>query len=396
VSIDWNKKIVPSVAAIPPSGIRKFFDIVQTMPGAISLGVGEPDFITPWHIRESAIESIRSGETAYTSNAGTPRLREDIARYMDLRYGISYEPKSEIMITVGASEAIDLAMRALIAPGDEVIIPDPSYVSYMPTVVLAHGVAVPVPTKAENDFRITAEEIENAVTEKTKAIILPYPNNPTGAIMEKKHLEEIARVLIKHDIVVISDEIYSELTYGDTPHVSIASIEGMHERTVVINGFSKSFAMTGWRIGYACAPAEILKVMLKIHQFVIMCASTMSQNAAAEALEKSFEDGFSDVLHMHDDYDIRRRLVYRGFNDLGLTAFEPRGAFYIFPCIKSTGMTSEEFATELLKAEHVAIVPGTAFGAAGEGFVRASYASSVKNINEALKRIKRFTESIKK
>lgn len=391
--MNWQDKLSPLAANIPPSGIRKFFDIVQTMPDAISLGVGEPDFITPWHIRESAIESIRSGETAYTSNAGIMGLRENIKKYLSVRYGLEYDAKSEIIVTVGASEAIDLALRALIEPGDEVVIPDPSYVSYMPNVTLVRGVPVPVKTKAENDFRITGEEIEKAITGRTKAVILPYPNNPTGAVMQKEHLEDIARVIKKHDLVVISDEIYSELTYGGK-HVSVASIDGMRERTVLINGFSKSFAMTGWRVGYLCAPKDALKVMLKIHQYVIMCASTMSQVAASEALERSFSDGFKDVLRMHDDYDMRRRVIYRGFNDMGLEAFEPKGAFYIFPSIKKTGMTSDAFARALLEKQHVAVVPGTAFGSGGEGFVRCSYASSLKNINEALRRIKEFIDSL--
>ncbi len=391
--MNWQDKISKTVGAIPPSGIRKFFDIVQTMPDAISLGVGEPDFISPWHIREAAIESIRNGETAYTSNAGSPKLRKNIAKYMDMRFGLSYDAMKEIIVTIGASEAIDLSMRALIEPGDEVIIPDPSYVSYVPNVTMVNGVAVPVPTKAENDFRITAEEIENAITSKTKAIILPYPNNPTGAVMEKHHLEEIAKVIKKHDLIVISDEIYAELSYG-IEHVSIASIEGMRERTIVINGFSKTFAMTGWRVGFVCAPQEVLAVMLKIHQYVIMCSSTMSQAAANEALERAFEDNFKDVKHMHDDYDMRRRLIYKSLNDMGLKCFEPKGAFYIFPSIKSTGFTSEEFATKLLESQHVAVVPGTAFGTSGEGFVRCSYASSLKNISEAMDRIKRFLEEI--
>ncbi len=391
--MNWQNKISARVASIAPSGIRKFFDIVQTMPDAISLGVGEPDFISPWHIREAAIESIRNGETAYTSNAGSPRLRKAIARYMEERFSLSYDPIKEMLVTVGASEAIDLAMRAIIEEGDEVIIPDPSYVSYVPNVIMVHGVPVPVPTKAENDFRITPDEIENAITEKTKAIILPYPNNPTGAVMERHHLEELAKVIKKHDLIVISDEIYAELSYG-IKHVSIANIEGMKERTILINGFSKSFAMTGWRIGFVCAPNEALSMMLKIHQYVIMCASTMGQAAATEALERAFEDGFKDVKHMHDDYDMRRRVIHKALNDMGLSSFEPKGAFYIFPSIKSTGLSSEEFAKKLLEKEHVAVVPGTAFGESGEGFVRCSYASSLKNINEAMARIKRFVESL--
>lgn len=391
--MNWQDKLSSVASSIQPSGIRKFFDIVQTMPDAISLGVGEPDFITPWHIRESSIESIRRGETSYTSNAGLMSLRENLSKYMSMRYSLTYNQKNEILVTVGASEAIDLALRAIIEPNDEVIIPDPSYVSYMPNVTLVRGCPVPVKTKAENDFRITGEEIESAITDKTKAIILPYPNNPTGAIMKKEHLEEIAKVIIKHDLIVISDEIYSELTYGEK-HVSVASVDGMKERCIVINGFSKSFAMTGWRVGFVCAPVEIMSVMLKIHQYVIMCSSTMSQVAANEALERSFEDGFKDVLHMHDDYDMRRRVIFKGFNDMGLNAFEPKGAFYIFPSIKSTGLSSDDFARKLLEKEHVAVVPGTAFGEGGEGFVRCSYASSLKNINEALNRIKRFIDSL--
>ncbi len=393
MSINWQEKISSNVNSVAPSGIRKFFDIVQTMPDAISLGVGEPDFITPWHIRQAAIDSIRNGETAYTSNAGDPKLRKAIAKYMEERFSLSYNPMGEIIVTVGASEAIDLAMRAVIAPGDEVIIPDPSYVSYVPNVIMVHGVPVPVKTKAEDDFRITAEAIENAVTDKTKAIILPYPNNPTGAVMEKQHLEAIAKVIKKHDLVVISDEIYAELSYG-IEHVSIASVEGMKERTILVNGFSKAFAMTGWRMGFVCAPKEVLSVMLKIHQYVIMCASTMSQAAALDALERAFEDGFKDVKHMQEDYDMRRRLIYKSLNEMGLLSFEPKGAFYIFPSIKSTGLTSEQFAKGLLESQHVAVVPGTAFGESGEGFVRCSYASSLKNINEAMDRIKKYLEII--
>lgn len=391
--MNWQDKLSNTVINIKPSGIRKFFDIVQTMPDAISLGVGEPDFITPWHIRQAAMDSIRNGETAYTSNAGDPRLRKAIARYMEERFSLSYDPMGEVIVTVGASEAIDLAMRALINPGDEVIIPDPSYVSYVPNVLMVHGVPVPVKTKAENDFRITPQEIEAAITEKTKAIILPYPNNPTGAVMEKHHLEAVAKVIKKHDLIVISDEIYAELSYGIN-HVSIASIDGMKERTILINGFSKAFAMTGWRVGFVCAPKEALSMMLKVHQYVIMCASTMSQAAALDALERAFVDGYKDVKHMQEDYDMRRRVIYKALNEMGLSSFEPKGAFYIFPCIKSTNRTSEQFATDLLKSQHVAVVPGTAFGESGEGYVRCSYASSLKNINEAMDRIKRFLESI--
>lgn len=393
MKMNWQDKISSKVASIAPSGIRKFFDIVQTIPDAISLGVGEPDFITPWHIRQAAIDSIRNGETAYTSNAGDPKLRKAIARYMEERFALAYDPMEEMIVTVGASEAIDLAMRAIIEPGDEVIIPDPSYVSYVPNVLMVHGVPVPVKTKARDDFRITPEEIEKTVTKNTKAIILPYPNNPTGAVMEKHHLEAIAKVIKKHDLVVISDEIYAELSYG-IKHVSIASIEGMKERTILVNGFSKAFAMTGWRMGFVCAPKEVLSMMLKIHQYVIMCASTMSQAAALDALERAFEDGFKDVKHMQEDYDMRRRVIYKALNDMGLSSFEPKGAFYIFPSIKSTGLTSEQFAKGLLESQRVAVVPGTAFGESGEGYVRCSYASSLKNINEAMDRIKKYLESL--
>ena len=387
--MNWKDKISPNIQAIPPSGIRKFFDIVKTMPNAISLGVGEPDFITPWHIRDSAIESIRNGETAYTSNAGTPELRSAIAAYMKARFDLDYDPAKEMFVTVGASEAIDLALRAVINPGDEVIIPDPSYVSYMPNVAMVYGIPVPVPTKAEDDFRITPEEIERAVTKKTKAIILPYPNNPTGAVMKKEHLEEIAKVIQKHDLIVLSDEIYSELTYGSR-HVSIASMEDMRQRTILINGFSKSFAMTGWRVGFVCAPEEVLAPMLKIHQYVIMCASTMSQAAAENALVAGFMNDFADIKKMHDDYDMRRRVIYRQLNDMGLSSFEPKGAFYIFPCIKSTGLTSDEFATRLLEQEHVAVVPGTAFGPSGEGYIRLTAFGERNDCIEAMRRIKNW------
>lgn len=393
--MNWNEKLSPEVSLIPPSGIRKFFDIAQTIPDAVSLGVGEPDFVTPWHIRNYAIESIKAGQTAYTSNSGTPKLRRLINQYLERRYNLSYNPENEILITVGASEAIDLAMRALIMPGDEVIIPDPSYVSYVPNVMLMHGKPIPIQVKAENDFRITPEEIESAITPKTKAIILPYPNNPTGGIMGREDLEKIAKVIIKHDLVVISDEIYSELTYGESSHVSIAEIPGMHERTILINGFSKAFAMTGWRIGFVCAPQEALMQMRKIHQYVIMCASTMSQAAAEQALEQALADDFSDVKRMHDDYDMRRRIIFNKLNSLGLKCFEPKGAFYIFPSVAVSNMSSMEFATKLLENQHVALVPGNAFGDGGEGFVRCSYASSIKNINEAMNRIDRFLNGLK-
>lgn len=377
----------PSVVEIKPSGIRKFFDIVSEMKDAISLGVGEPDFATPWHVREEGIYSLEKGKTHYTSNAGLMELREEICKFMNRHYGLTYEPQKEVIITVGGSEAIDLAIRAMVCPGEEVIIPQPSYVSYEPCVILTQGVPVIIPLKEENEFRLTKEELLAAVTDKTKLLILPFPNNPTGAIMTKEDLEAIAEVCIEKDIFVVSDEIYSELTY-DYKHVSIASIPGMQERTIVINGFSKGHAMTGWRLGYACGPAMILEQMLKIHQFAIMCAPTTSQCAAVEALR----NGDGDVEMMRESYDQRRRLVLHELRDMGLTCFEPFGAFYVFPCIKSLGMTSEEFATLLLQEEKVAIVPGTAFGDSGEGFMRISYAYSIENLKKALSRVRTFVE----
>lgn len=377
----------PSVVEIKPSGIRKFFDIVSEMKDAISLGVGEPDFATPWHVREEGIYSLEKGKTHYTSNAGLMELREEISKFMKRHYDVSYDPRKEIIITVGGSEAIDLAIRAMVCPGEEVIIPQPSYVSYEPCVILTQGVPVIIPLKEENEFRLTKQELLDAVTDKTKLLILPFPNNPTGAIMTREDLEAIAEVCIEKDIVVVSDEIYSELTY-DYKHVSIASLPGMQERTVVINGFSKGHAMTGWRLGYACGPAMILEQMLKIHQFAIMCAPTTSQCAAVEALR----NGDRDVEMMRESYDQRRRLVLHELRDMGLTCFEPYGAFYVFPCIKSMGMTSEEFATLLLQEEKVAIVPGTAFGESGEGFMRISYAYSIENLKKALARVRSFVE----
>lgn len=377
----------PSVVEIKPSGIRKFFDIVSEMKDAISLGVGEPDFPTPWHVREEGIYSLEKGRTHYTSNAGLAELKEEISRFLHRRYRLQYDPKHEIIVTVGGSEAIDLAIRAMICPGEEVIIPQPSYVSYEPCVILTQGVPVIIPLKAENDFRLTAEELLEAVTEKTKLLVLPFPNNPTGAIMTREDLEKIAKVCIEKDIVVVSDEIYSELTY-DYEHVSIAELPGMKERTIVINGFSKSHAMTGWRLGYACGPAEIMEQMLKIHQFAIMCAPTTSQFAAVDALR----NGDADVQMMRESYNQRRRLVLHELRDMGLECFEPYGAFYVFPCIKSLGMSSEEFANLLLQEEKVAIVPGTAFGDSGEGFMRISYAYSIENLKKALERVRSFVE----
>ena len=374
-----------TIVDIKPSGIRKFFDIVATMKDAISLGVGEPDFDTPWRIRDEGIYSLTKGKTHYTSNTGLMELREAISDYLKRKYSLSYDAASEVMVTVGGSEAIDIALRAMLDTGDEVIIPQPSYVSYEPCTILAGGKPVFINLKEENCFRLTAKELEDAITEKTKILILPFPNNPTGAIMEREDIEAIARVVIKHDLFVLTDEIYSELTYKEE-HVSIASLPGMKERTVYINGFSKAFAMTGWRLGYACAPSVILKQMLKIHQFAIMCAPVTSQHAAIEALRNCD----AEVSSMKQEYDRRRRFLVHSFREMGLSCFEPFGAFYIFPSIKKFGMTSDDFATALLKEQKVAVVPGTAFGASGEGYVRISYAYSLKRLKEALVRIEAF------
>ena len=374
-----------TIVDIKPSGIRKFFDIVATMKDAISLGVGEPDFDTPWRIRDEGIYSLTKGKTHYTSNTGLMELREAISDYLKRKYSLSYDPATEVMVTVGGSEAIDIALRAMLDPGDEVIIPQPSYVSYEPCTILAGGKPVFIDLKEENCFRLTAKELEDAITEKTKILILPFPNNPTGAIMEKEDIEAIARIVIEHDLFVLTDEIYSELTYKED-HVSIASLPGMKERTVYINGFSKAFAMTGWRLGYACAPANILKQMLKIHQFAIMCAPVTSQHAAIEALKNCD----AEVASMKMEYDRRRRFLVHSFREMGLSCFEPFGAFYIFPSIKKFGMSSDEFATALLTEQKVAVVPGTAFGDSGEGYVRISYAYSLKRLKEALSRIEAF------
>ena len=378
------------IVSIPPSGIRKFFDIVSEMPDAISLGVGEPDFDTPWHIRDEGIYALEKGRTFYTSNAGLKELREEIVRYLERRIHVSYNPADEVLITVGGSEGIDMAFRAMLNPGDEVLIPQPSYVSYEPCAVLADGVPVIIELKEENEFRLTKEELLAAVTDKTKILVLPFPNNPTGAIMEKKDLEEIAEVCIEKDLFVLSDEIYAELSYkGD--HVSIASLPGMRERTILINGFSKAYAMTGWRLGYACGPAEIIAQMTKIHQYAIMCAPTNSQYAAVDALR----NGDADVAMMRESYDQRRRYLMNAFREMGLSCFEPYGAFYTFPCIKEFGMTSDEFATRFLEEEKVAVVPGTAFGACGEGFLRISYAYSLEQLKEALGRLSRFVAKLR-
>jgi aminotransferase len=373
-----------------PSGIRKFFDIVSEMPDAISLGVGEPDFDTPWSIREEGIYSLERGRTFYTSNAGLLELRTAICKYMDRRFHVAYNPKTEVLLTVGGSEGIDVALRAMLNPGDEVIIPEPCYVSYVPCVDLADGVPVTISLKNENQFRLTKEELEAAITEKTKVLILSYPNNPTGAIMEREDLEAIAEVIIKHDIYVISDEIYAELTYN-SGHVSIASLPGMRERTILISGFSKAFAMTGWRIGYAMAPAMIMEQMTKIHQFAIMCAPTTSQYAAVTAMR----DCDREVEQMRESYDQRRKYLLHEFKQMGLPCFEPMGAFYVFPCIKEFGLTSEEFATRLLRAKKLAVVPGDAFGECGEGFLRISYAYSLEELKVAIGRLGEFVEELR-
>ncbi|MBR1680995.1 aminotransferase class I/II-fold pyridoxal phosphate-dependent enzyme [bacterium] len=383
--------ISEKIKNIKPSGIRKFFDIVSEMKDAISLGVGAPDFDTPWHIRDEGIYAFEKGKTFYTSNAGLKPLREEISNYIKRKQDIYYNPNDEILVTVGGSEAIDIGLRAMVNVGDEVIIPQPSYVSYAPCADLANAKNIFINLKAENNFKLTAEELKNAITNKTKILILPYPNNPTGAIMCKSDLEKIAKIIIENDIFVISDEIYSELTYNGE-HISIAALDGMKERTLLINGFSKAYAMTGWRLGYACGPKELIKQMTKIHQYAIMCAPTISQYAAIEALK----NGDKDVLEMKISYNQRRRFLLSAFKDMGLECFEPNGAFYVFPCIKEFGMTSEEFATKFLEEEHVAAVPGTAFGESGEGFLRISYAYSIDTLKIAMERLKRFIENLRK
>lgn len=381
-----------TIVTIKPSGIRRYFDIVSEMndPDVISLGVGEPDFETPWHIRDEGIYSLEKGRTFYTANAGLLELREEINRYLNRRFQLGYDPKEEILVTVGGSEAIDIALRAMVDPGDEVIIPQPSYVSYEPCAILAGAKPVIIELKNENQFRLTAEELEAAITDKTKVLILPFPNNPTGAIMERKDLEEIAKVVEEHDIFVLSDEIYAELCYTDK-HVSIANIPGMWERTILINGFSKSYAMTGWRLGYACGPRQIVEQMYKIHQFCIMCAPTTSQYAAIDALK----NGDADVQMMRDSYNQRRLYLVNAFKEMELPCFEPFGAFYIFPCVRQFGMTSDEFASRLLHEEKLAVVPGNAFGDSGEGFLRISYAYSLENLKIAIGRLRRFVERLK-
>ena len=385
-----TKELSNKVLNIKPSGIRKFFDLVSEMKDVISLGVGEPDFDTPWHIRDEGIFALEKGKTFYTSNSGLKELRQEIANYIKRTQGIDYNPDDEIIVTVGGSEAIDIGIRALVNDGDEVIIPQPSYVSYEPCAILANAKPVIINLKAENEFRLKPEELLNAITDKTKILILPFPNNPTGSIMDKADLEAIAKIIIEKDIYVMSDEIYSELSYKEK-HVSIASLAGMKERTILINGFSKAYAMTGWRLGYACAPKEIIKQMTKIHQFAIMCAPTTSQYAAVEALK----NGDDDVAMMRQEYNQRRRFLLNAFKEMNIPCFEPYGAFYVFPCIKEFGMTSEEFATRLLQEEKVAAVPGTAFGDSGEGHLRISYAYSLDNLKKAMERLKRFVERLR-
>lgn len=385
--------INPRVAAVPPSGIRRFFDVAGTMKDAISLGVGEPDFVTPYHIRSAAIDSLLDGETQYTPNRGLLSLRQEIAEYLSTRYHVSYDPEKEILVTVGASEAIDLALRVCLRPGDEVILPDPGYVSYAPCVTFAQGTPVPVPTRAEDEFRLTAASLQDAITEKTRALIFPYPNNPTGAVMTREEMTKIAAVVEQHDLVVISDEIYSELTYAGEK-IAFSSLPGMRERTVLINGFSKAFAMTGWRLGYACGPGEILYEMNKIHQYAIMCAPRQAQVAGYEALKKNRENGYEDVDMMRRSYDRRRRVMVDALRKMGLDCFEPRGAFYCFPSIQRTGLTSEEFCTRLLKEHKVVCVPGDAFGQSGAGHIRCCYATDLNRMLEAFSRMEKFIQSL--
>ena len=386
--------VSPHVAQVPPSGIRRFFDIAGSIKDSISLGVGEPDFVTPYHIRSAAIDSLLDGETQYTPNRGLPALRQEIARYLENRFQVSYDPDQEILVTVGASEAIDLALRVCVRPGDEVILPDPGYVSYAPCVTFAGGVPVPVPTFAEDEFRLTAENIEKAVTEKTRALILPYPNNPTGAVMTREELMKIAAVAQRHDLLVISDEIYIELTYSGGDKICFASLPGMKERTVTINGFSKAFAMTGWRLGYACGPKDFLYEMNKIHQYAIMCAPRQAQIGALQALCRGRENGYEDVNTMRQSYDRRRRVMLDAFEKMGLPCFEPRGAFYCFPSIRKTGLTSEEFCTRLLKEKKVVCVPGDAFGKSGEGHIRCCYATDLNRMLDAFERMQSFLRTI--
>ena len=391
--MNYERFLNPAVTAVPPSGIRRFFDLASTMKDTISLGVGEPDFKTPYHIRNAAINSLVDGETQYTANRGLLSLRTEISLYLLGRYGLSYDPATDILVTIGASEAIDVALRAMLSPGDEVLVPEPSYVSYSPGVIFAGGTPVGVVTRQEDDFRLKPESLEAAITPRTRMLILPYPNNPTGGIMEKADLEAIAPVIRKHDLMVLSDEIYSELIYDGKQHVSFASLPGMYERTLTVNGFSKSFAMTGWRVGYICGAKELITVMNKIHQYGIMCAPRQGQVAAAEALRVGRENGYEDVERMRESYDRRRRLMVSSFREMGLDCFEPYGAFYVFPSVRRTGMTSEEFCSALLKEKSVAAVPGTAFGPSGEGNIRCCYATGIDKLNIALDRMADFVSA---
>lgn len=388
--MQYDDFINPALSAVKPSGIRKFFSIAEEMDNVISLGVGEPDFLTPWHIRQQGIDTLERGSTRYTANAGLISLREEICAFYQRKYDLEYNAKNEVLVTVGGSEGIDMCIRTLICPGDEVLVVEPSFVCYKPIVEVCGGKAVPLVTKNKNNFRVTADELENAITDKTKMIIFPYPNNPTGAVMRRDDLEPVCEVLKKHNIFVLSDEIYSELTYGSNTHVSIASMPGMKERTVVINGFSKTYSMTGWRLGYALGPAPVIAQMTKLHQFAIMSAPTTSQFAAVEALR----NGDADIIKMRDDYDMRRRFTVNAFREIGLPCFEPEGAFYAFPSIQSTGLSSEEFCEKLIYSKRVAVVPGNAFGDCGEGFIRVSYCYSIDNIKEAVTRIGEFVREL--
>lgn len=389
--IDYNNALCDRVKTIKPSGIRKFFDIANEMEDVISLSVGEPDFPTPWHIREAGITSLEKGRTRYTPNRGFAELREEIAKFLSRKYQLSYDAAGEVLVTVGGSEAIDLCVRSLVNPGDEVLIPEPSFVCYVPITEMAGGVPIVIETRAENRFKLTAEQLEEKITDRTKLLILPFPNNPTGAVMRRADLEPIAELVRRHNLFVLSDEIYSELTYGGEPHVSFASLPGMQERTVVINGFSKTYSMTGWRMGYAAGPKEIIGMMTKLHQFAIMSAPTTSQYAAIEALR----NGDDDIAYMKNQYDMRRRLIVDGLHSMGLPCFEPEGAFYVFPSIQKTGLSSMDFSEKLIYAKHVAVVPGDAFGACGEGFLRISYSYSIKHITEALERMNDFLRELR-
>ena len=389
--IEYSRMMNPALLEIPPSGIRRFFDIANEMEDVISLSIGEPDFVTPWHVRQEGIRSLEDGKTWYSPNRGFSELRVEISKCLQRHCSLTYDPDQQILVTVGGSEAIDLCFRTLLAPGDEVLVPQPSFVCYVPLTRMAGGVPVVIETKAENKFRLTPEEIEEKITPRTKLLVLPFPNNPTGAVMRREDLEAVAEVVKKHNLLVLSDEIYSALTYGDQLHVSFASIDDMAERTIVVNGFSKAFAMTGWRLGYAVGPKEIIAQMTKLHQYGIMSAPTTAQYAAIEAMR----NGDSDIQYMRSQYDMRRRLIVDGFNKMGLTCFEPEGAFYVFPCIRSTGLSSDDFCEQLIYKEHVAVVPGPAFGACGEGFVRVSYSYSIRHITEALHRIEHFLEELR-